>query len=111
MTFLDNLKLNNWWNLFIYIGLLGIIGSFFIPTTFVDPKNILGLSFGLLIVGIATLSAVKTAVQYKEPNIHTGGAGMFSWKVIKYNLLSGTISFIGVILIIIFIFKIIIGLF
>lgn len=111
MSFLENLKLNNWWSLLIYIGFLGMIGSFFMPIIFVDPKNIFGLSLGLLLVGVATLSAIKTAVQFKEPNIYTGGAGMFSWKVIKYNFLSGLITFIGTLLTIIFIAKIIIGLF
>lgn len=111
MSFLENLKLNNWWSLLVYIGFLGIIGSFFMPIVFMDPKNIFGLSLGLLLVGVATLSAVKTAVQFKEPNAYTGGGGMFSWEVIKYKFLSGLVTVMGAFLIIIFISKIIIGLF
>lgn len=88
-----------------------MIGSFFMPIIFVDQKNIFGFSLGLLLVGVATLSAVKTAVKFKEPNVYTGGAGMFSWKVIKYNPLSGLITLMGAILAIIFFTKIIMGLF
>ncbi|HOF50511.1 MAG TPA: hypothetical protein PLH22_02415 [Candidatus Colwellbacteria bacterium] len=111
MELLKNLKLNDWWSLSVYIGLLGIVGSFFIRTDFVDSKNIFGFSFGLLIIGLSTLSAIKTDFQFKPANAYTGGAGMFQRKEIRHGLISGPFLIIGMILAVIFSFKIIIGLF
>ncbi|HOB89746.1 MAG TPA: hypothetical protein PKG74_00225 [Candidatus Colwellbacteria bacterium] len=111
MEFLKNLKLNNWWSLLVYIGFFGIIGSLFIKTDFVDSKNIFGVSLGFLFIGLSTLSAIKTAIKFKEANAYTGGPAILCWPIIKHNFFSGLITLIGATLAVIFGTRTIVSLF
>ena len=107
MKFLENLKLNKWYALVLYLGVLFIIASLYFTINFLDARYLFGLGVGMVMVGLSFLIAEKTLSTIKPPNAYTGGAAWISWKEIHHNFFTLGLLIIGLVLICIFGFLVI----
>lgn len=107
MKILENLKLDTWWGVVLYLGVLLIAASFFFKVDFLEEKHLFGLGLGMVLVGIAHWIALRHVSTFKPPNFYTGGAALLQWREIRHNFLSILILIIGLGLILLFGFQII----
>jgi len=107
MKFLENLKLDKWYALVLYLGVFFIFGSLYFTIDFLEKKHLFGLGMGMVLVGLSFLIAEKTFSKIKPPNVYTGGAALISWKEIHHNFFTIILLSIGLLLICIFGFLII----
>ena len=98
MNILENLKLDSWYGIVLYIGILLIAASLFLKVDFLEEKHLFGLGLGMFLIGISFRIAEKYAHTIKPPNFYSGGAALLSWKVIKHNPISIIILIIGIVL-------------
>lgn len=96
MKILENLKLDTWYGLILYIGVLMMAASLFFNVDFIQKKHLFGLGLGFLFIGLSFLIAEKHQNTIKPPNFYTGQAALISWKVIKHNPFTIIILIIGV---------------
>jgi hypothetical protein len=95
MKILENLQLDTWYGIILYVGVLMMAASIFVNIEFLEEKHLFGLGLGLLLIGISYKKAEMYKNRFKPANIHTGGTGFFQWKVIKHNTISIIILVIG----------------
>ncbi len=95
MKFLENLKLDKWYTITLYLGVLLIASSLFFEKKWVEEKHLFGLGIGLILIGLSMLMAVKSKSTFKPPNVYTGGPALLSWKEIKHNPVSIMIMILG----------------
>jgi hypothetical protein len=107
MKFLENLKLDKWYTLVLYLGVFFIVASLYFAIDFLKEKYLFGLGAGMVMVGLSFFIAEKTLSTIKSPNAYTGGPTWISWKEIRHNFFSVALLIIGLFLICIFGFLII----
>jgi hypothetical protein len=85
MSFLENLKLDEWWKAVFYLGVAGIASSFLFDPEFLQQKHMFGFGLGWVLVGISFWIAEKEYSAIKPPNAYTGPAAVLTRKVIEHN--------------------------
>jgi len=104
-----NLALNTWYKGFVYIGGLGFILSLFFKVDGLTNGQTQLLTLGFFIFGIGEWKNHKIASWFKPPNVYTGGPALISTKVRQPDGFGLTCDFIGVILILIGITRMVIN--
>jgi len=104
---LNDFKLDKWWKIVLWLGILSIVSSFVYTPEFIKSKNLFGLGLGLILIGMSYLIAEKSYSWIKPSNVYTGGLALITQKIIKHNVLTRLIFFIGVGLMLFFIFLIV----
>lgn|SRR5690606_24187563 len=100
MKLLENLKLDKWYGIVLYLGVALIAASLFFKPEFLEQKHVFGLGIGMIILGIAYIMSERH--WNKIANV-----GMLSTIIIKHNFVSIVLIIIGIVLIGIFGFKVI----
>ena len=95
MNILQNLKLDKWYGIVLYLGTLSVAASLFTNISFVLPKHLFGFGIGAILVGLSFWIAEKHRSAIKPPNVYTGGAALLSWNEIKHNPLTILLFIIG----------------
>jgi len=103
MSILGNLKLDKWYGIVLYLGILMIAASLLFKVDFLEPKHTFGFGIGLVMIGLSFFMAQRVASQFAF-------GGILSWGIIKHNLFSILILIIGIGLTFLFGFLIIRGL-
>jgi len=103
MNLLEKLKLDRWYGIVLYLGVMLLASSFYFETDldFVEKKHLFGL--GMILIGIAYIMSEK----YLHEIAH---GGMFSIPINKHNPVSIILIIIGIGLIGFFGFLIVKGL-
>lgn len=107
MKILENLKLDSWYGIITYIGVLMMAASLFFSADFIEERHLFGLGLGFLFIGLSFLIAEKHQNTIKPPDVYTGPAALISWKIIKHNPFTIIILIIGIGLTILFGFLIV----
>ena len=102
----NNLKLDAWYMVFVYIGVCGFLLSIFVPVQVFDNKNIMTLMLGLMFIGLGEWKNQKVKSFIKEANFYTGGPALVQTKFRHPDLIGNVLDIIGGILIIIFLIQI-----
>lgn len=110
MKFLENLKLNTWYGITLYLGVLLIAAAFYFNKDFLEEKHVMGLGIGMVLVGISMIMAEKHLSTIKPPNVYTGGPALLSWIEIRHNAFTMVLLIIGIGLIGLFGFLLVKGL-
>jgi len=100
MKLLENLKLDSWYGIVLYLGVLLIAASLFLKPDFLEQKHIFGLGVGMIIVGIASIMSERN-----KSEIAFGG--ILSTKINEHNFVTIILIIIGIGLIGLFGFKVI----
>lgn len=103
MKVLENIKLDKWYGIILYLGILLMGASFYFKVDFIEEKYLFGLGIGLFLIGISNIKSEK----YEH---HLVNGGMLSTKIIKHSPSSILILIIGLVLTSLFGFLIIKGL-
>ena len=103
MNLFGNLKLDKWWAIVLYLGLLMIVASLLFHPAFLQEKHAFGLGIGLIMIGLSFFMAQKVATQVAY-------GGLLSIPIIKHNVGSIIVLIIGICLTAIFGFLIVKGL-
>ncbi|MDD4409087.1 MAG: hypothetical protein PHW52_00345 [Candidatus Pacebacteria bacterium] len=103
----NNFKLDKWWRIVLCLGISSVIGSFVYTPQFIEAKNLFGIGLGMILVGISYIMAESSHSWIKPPNAYTGGTALITQDFTKHNIITRTICFIGICLIITFGFLII----
>lgn len=98
----SKIKLDKWYGIVMYLGLLGTASALFIPIEFLENAHLFGFSIGLVLVGLSFFMAEKPFSNIKPPNVYTGGAALISWTEIHHNIVTMIILLIGVIFTLVF---------
>lgn len=85
MKFLEDLKLDKWYALVLYLGVIFIVSSLYFTVDFLKQKHLFGLGGGMALVGLSFLIAETQYSTIKPPNAYTGGPALISWKEIHHN--------------------------
>ena len=99
---LQNLKLDKWYGIVLYLGTLAVAASLFTNISFLQPKHLFGFGLGAILVGLSFLIAEKSMSAIKPPNAYTGGAVLLSWKELRHNPFTAFLLIIGICLVSIF---------
>ena len=100
MKLLENLKLDRWYGIVLYLGAALISASLFLQPEFVDQGHLFGLGFGMLLIGIGYVMSEKylSKISY---------GGMLSTKINEHNIVSIILVIMGVGLVGLFGFKLV----
>ena len=110
MNLINKLRLDSWWNLIMYLGVLLGAASLKLDIKFIENKNLFGLSLGMIMLGISFWIAEKEQSAIKPSNAYTGPAALISWREIHHNFFSLFCLVISIFLILIFGIKVVIDL-
>ena len=110
MNLLQNLKLDKWYGIVLYVGTLSVAASLFTKVSFVQPKHLFGIGLGAILIGLSYWIAEKDRSAIKPPNAYTGPAAFLTWKEVQHNWFTAIMLLIGVILVAIFGFLLVKGL-
>ncbi len=102
MSFLEGLKLNTWWKVILWLGVVADAATFIFNIDFINKKYLFGLGLGMILIGISYWIAQKTYSTLKPSNVYTGQAGILSWKEINHNPVTVILLTLGITLVIIF---------
>lgn len=100
MKILENLKLDKWYGILLYLGVLLIAASFYFNPEFLEKKHIFGLGIGMILIGIAYWMSEKHLSEIAY-------GGILSTQIIKHNFVSIILIIIGIVLIGLFGFKLV----
>lgn len=103
---LNNLKLDAWYMVFVYIGVFGFLLSVFVPVQVFGNKNIMILMLGLMLIGLGEWKNHKVKSWIKEANFFTGGPALIQTKLRHPDLIGNMLDIVGIILIVIFLIQI-----
>lgn len=110
MDIFSKLKLDSWWNLILYLGILFGAASLILEIDFLENKHLFGLALGMILFSLSFWIAEKKLSTIKPPDAYTGPTALISWKEIHHNFFSLLLLIISIILICVFGLKIISGL-
>ena len=110
MSFLENLKLDSWWGITLYLGVLSCIGAVFLKVDFLNEKHLFGLGIGLILIGISHVIAYRHRSEFKPANAYTGGAGLLQWREIRHSMSTIILFILGLLISLPFGILIVIGL-
>ena len=85
MEFLNALKLNTWWSIVLWLGLIALIISSVYEIDFLNNKHLFGLGIGLILIGLSFTIAEGSFSYIKPPNVYTGEAALITHKTIEHN--------------------------
>ncbi len=88
MEFLNALKLNTWWSIILWLGLIALLTSSIYDIDFLENKHLFGLGIGLVLIGLSMTIAEGSFSFIKPPNAHTGGAALITQRTIEHNLVT-----------------------
>lgn len=97
-------KIKEWWMIVLFFGILFFFIAITTPIFVVNSKHIIGISIGMILVGISNLIAIHTV-------IHKTDYYIFKTTKPIHNKLTLSIHIIGIFLIILFLLLIIFDLF
>lgn len=88
-------KLDDWWKVIMFIGVILCAVGLIFNIEIVSPKHLIGLGFGFFLIGLAYFIARKYInwVEY---------GGMFTKQIISHNIATRIILTIGIIISILF---------
>jgi hypothetical protein len=110
MKFLQNLKLDKWYGIILYLGLLLILASLLFEVKFLREIYASGFGLGLVMIGVSYFIG-KKYVQYIKPMNFSPGYARSIWQIIKNNPFPIIFLFAGIGLLKLFGFLILKGLF
>ncbi|MBI1803554.1 MAG: hypothetical protein HY033_01825 [Ignavibacteriae bacterium] len=102
MNILNNLKLDKWYGIVLYLGTLSVAASLFTKVSFVESKHLFGIGIGGILVGLSFWIAEKDNSAIKPLNTYTGPAALLTWKEIRHSSLTIIILVIGICLLFLF---------
>lgn len=100
MKILENLKLDRWYGIVLYLGVALISASLLFKPQFIEQKHIFGLGIGMILIGIAYVMSERQLSEIAY-------GGILSTKINKHNFVSIILIIIGIGLIGLFGFKMI----
>lgn len=103
MKLLENLKLDRWYRIVLYLGVALIASTLFFKIEFLEQKNIFGLGIGMIIIGVAHIMSERHISEIAY-------GGILTTEIKKHNCVSMLLIIIGIGLIGIFGFKVILSL-
>lgn len=103
MEILKNLKLDRWYMIVLYLGVLLVTASLIFTIEFMENKHLFGFGIGLTLVGISMKMTERIITQFN-------GQGYFSIPDNKHNPLSIILMVIGISLTLLFGYIVIKGL-
>lgn len=106
-NFLNNLKLDRWWKIVLWIAIFLLTITFFSKPNFLDNRHITGLALGMIFVSIAFLIAEKSNSCIKPPNAYTGGTALLTEYRIEHNIFTRSMLAVGIAVIMLFSFLLI----
>ena len=92
---LKNLKLDEYYMVFIYLGAFFLVISFFIPIQWLSNEQLGLFAFGILCVGLGEWKNHKLISKIKPPNAYTGGAALIEYKIRMPDFIGNLLIFIG----------------
>lgn len=98
MKYLENLKLDEWWKFLLVLGVGAVFSSFYFQLRFIQNGHLLGLGFGMLMIGISFWIAEKHFSAIKPPNVYTGSTALVKWKETRHNAFSYALLALGIVL-------------
>lgn len=96
-------KVDHWSKFVLFCGILFSAAAFFFDIQFVNPKYLLGLGIGLILIGIGYWMAKNIAHQW-------GDGGMYQWPVYIHNWTTRSIIGLGTITALYFLIRVLIQL-
>ena len=97
---LEKLKLDTWYGILLYLGVLLVSASLLTTASFIQKKHLFGFGLGFALIGLAFIIAEKYWNQFL-------GHGILYTKIIKHNIVSYIMLVIGAIMTILFGFLIV----
>lgn len=110
MEFLNALKLNTWWSIVLWLGIIALIFSSVYEIDFLENKHLFGLGLGLILIGLSFTIAEGTFSFIKPSNAYTGGAALITQKTLDHNPFTIGLFGIGTLITILFFVLIVISL-
>lgn len=96
MNLLEKLKLDTWYGIVLYLGVMLIAAALFVPgVEFVNVQHLFGLGLGMVMIGLAQYIAETSLSQIKPPNAYTGPAALISWIEFKHNPITALLLLVG----------------
>jgi hypothetical protein len=106
-NFLNNLKLDRWWKIVLWLAIFLLTITFSLKPNFLDSRHITGLALGMVFVSIAFLIAEKSNLYIKPPNAYTGGTALITEYRIEHNIFTRSMFVVGILVIMLFSFLLI----
>jgi len=103
---LESFKIDEWYKVFVYVGMIGTILSIFFPVKVYSNQTILFLMFGLLLIGVGEWTNYYWKSWIKEANVFTGDAALMKAKIRKPTIIGILLIFFGICLIVMAILQI-----
>lgn len=103
MKLLENLKLDKWYGIVLYLGAMMMAASLYFKVDFIEEKHLFGLGIGLVLIGLAYWISERYLNQIAYN-------GILSTQIIKHNPISIILLIIGVLLVTLFGFLVVKGL-
>jgi hypothetical protein len=107
MEILKNLKLNTWYGITLYLGVLLIAASLFFKIDFLKNSHLFGLGLGAVLIGLSFIISETENSFIKPTNFYTGGPALITYKTIEHNFFTKVLFLIGVLLVALFGFYIV----
>lgn len=105
MDYIKWLSIDHWWKVVLWIGVSLCIISLLFDIDIVSTKHLLGLSIGLIIIGLSMFGAQVNCVQLM-PELH----GYAQGHITRHNTITRICLIFGVILTVLFLVLIILRL-
>jgi len=105
MDYIKWLNIDNWWKVVLWLGVSLCIISLLFDIDIVSTKHLLGLSIGLIIIGLSMFGAQVNCVQLM-PKLH----GYAQGHITRHNAITRICLIVGVILTVLFLVLIILRL-
>lgn len=110
MSLLSSLKLDKWWKIVLWLGVLAMAASLIYQVPFVQSKHLFGLGIGLVLIGLSHAIAHTTQSWIKPPNVYTGGAALITKDIIDHNFVTWILFLIGLLISLLFLVLLVISL-
>ncbi len=92
---LENLKLDAYYMILVYLGAFLFVFSLFIPTLWLSNR-LLGLfALGIFFIGLGEWKNHKWRSWIKESNVYTGGPALMKVKIREPDIIGYLLDFIG----------------
>jgi hypothetical protein len=106
MNFLDNFKIDNWYKLLLYIGLVGMMGTIFFPLSGFEKSSIIPLFLGCIFIGFGEWKRERYSQYIKPPNLYDGPTALITQKFQSKDPIGITLDIVGILFIILGIWRI-----
>ncbi len=110
MEFLNALKLNTWWSVVLWLGLITLLTSSTYDIDFLENKHLFGLGISLILIGLSMTIAEGSFSYIKPSNAYTGGEALITKRTVEHNLITLFMLCVGTLLSLTFLSVIVISL-